>query len=218
MPKQQPAAQPAEHARAAQHWDAAYSHGDHTRSWYQDQATTSRDLITGLLTDPSAPVVDVGGGASTLADGLLDWGCTDLSVVDVSADGMALAQARLGARASAVKWLLADLRTWLPSRPYRVWHDRAVLHFMTSDADLAGYRSALLAGTAPGSFVVVAAFAADGPTSCSGLPVRRYDAADLADFLGIQFAVRSEFGSEHVTPSGSVQPFQWVVAERVTEG
>ena len=59
-------------------------------------------------------MIDVGGGASPLAGALLErWFC-DVTVLDISAAGMAYARQRLGARAEQVQWLVADVRTWEP--------------------------------------------------------------------------------------------------------
>lgn len=68
----------------AAHWDAAYDHGDTTRSWFQSAAAISLELIGEWAADPTRSVVDVGGGASTLVDGLLSGGHRDITVTDIS--------------------------------------------------------------------------------------------------------------------------------------
>ncbi len=198
---------------SAAHWDAAYDLGDVTRSWYQTEADQSLALIRAGHPEPGA-LVDVGGGASTLVDGLLVTGWTDITVTDISAVGMTTAQERLGPAAATVAWVQADVRTWRPSRTWAVWHDRAVLHFMTDPQDLAGYHRALVAGTVPGSVIVIGCFGPEGPTSCSGLPVTRYDANTLAEFLGPAFAVERTEIADHATPAGGSQQFLWVLARR----
>ncbi|MCG6926113.1 MAG: hypothetical protein LJF30_12460 [Acidobacteria bacterium] len=45
-------------------------------------------------------MLEVGGGASALVDGLLDRGYTDVTVVDLSERALAEVRERLGARAS----------------------------------------------------------------------------------------------------------------------
>jgi hypothetical protein len=198
---------------AATHWDAAYSHGDTTRSWYQSDAALSLELIS-RYAEPAGSVVDVGGGASTLVDGLLATRHDDITVTDVSPAGLATAQQRLRASADTVRWLEQDVRTWQPHRTFDVWHDRAVLHFMVEGADQAAYHRALVQGTHSGSVVIIAGFGPAGPSACSGLPTVRRDAAGLATFLGGAFRVRHEQLTDHVTPAGAVQQFQWVVASR----
>ena len=93
------------------HWDAAYrERGEVGVSWYAPVAGPALDLIARLGVHPTARVLDAGGGASPLVDGLLDRGFTDLTVLDLSAVALGLARNRLGARAGAVTWLAQDVR------------------------------------------------------------------------------------------------------------
>ncbi|MDQ6613276.1 MAG: hypothetical protein M3083_00535 [Actinomycetota bacterium] len=52
-----------------------------------------------------------------------------------------------------------------------MWHDRAVFHFLVAPDNRARYHRLITDAVAPGGFVVVGTFAADGPQHCSGLPV-----------------------------------------------
>ena len=104
----------------------------------------------------------------------------------------------------------ADILEWTPDRLYDLWHDRAVFHFLITEEDRERYIERLRRAIAPGGGVIVGTFAADGPEVCSGLPVRRYSADDLAVQLGETFAVVETRREEHVTPRGAVQPFTWV--------
>jgi SAM-dependent methyltransferase len=199
----------------AAHWDAAYARrGPEGVSWFQPTAERSLRLIGSLSLAPEAPIIDAGGGASALVDALLASGARDVSVIDLSAAALAHARARLGADAERVAWIHADVRSWAPPRTHALWHDRAVFHFMATADDRDAYLRTVRAAVAPGGNVVVATFAADGPTQCSGLPVARYDAAGLAAAFGEGFrAIRSE-REVHRTPSGSAQAFTWVLFER----
>ena len=96
-----------------------------------------------------------------------------------------------------------------PDRAYDVWHDRALFHFLTEPAERSRYVEALRAATHAGSFVIIAAFALDGPEQCSGLPVRRYDAEAMATELGEDFELIEDWRQAHVTPWGASQSFQW---------
>jgi trans-aconitate methyltransferase len=197
------------------HWDAAYAEkGADGVSWFAPNATRVLDLLDRLAVPASASVLDAGGGASPLVDGLLTRGHRDITVLDVSAAGLALARQRLGERATEVDWVVADLRTWHPARTFGIWHDRAVLHFMVTTEDRGAYVEALRAGTAPGSLVVLATFAPDGPDQCSGLPVTRYDAAGLAALLGPEYAPVENGREQHVTPWNTTQAFTCAVFRR----
>lgn len=193
--------------RTAEHWDDAYRRGATTRSWFQAEADPSLRILDAAGVRPSDSLIDVGGGASALVDALLQRGHDDLTVLDISGEGMRTAQQRLGAKASHVRWLVADLLAWAPDRTWHVWHDRAVLHFFTADADRRRYLDALHAATEPGSLAVLATFAPDGPHHCSGLPVARYDPGQLAELLGPNWRPLVDTREEHTTPTGAVQPF-----------
>lgn len=104
----------------------------------------------------------------------------------------------------------ADVLEWEPDRRYDLWHDRAVFHFLVDRPDRKRYVSALRRVLPDGGAVLVGAFAADGPQVCSGLPVCRYSAGELAEALGDAFEVVATRREAHVTPRGVVQPFTWV--------
>ena len=197
-----------------QHWDAAYDSGHETRGWYQASAVLSRVLIrdTGLPHD--CAIIDIGGGASVLVDDLLADGYTDITVLDHSPAGLQVARDRLGDRAADVTWVTADLRTWTPERTYAVWHDRAVLHFLLADDDIAAYRARLLEATGPGSWAVIGIFGPEGPAVCAGLPVRQYDESDLEALLEPDFEIAQMTFADHVRPDGEVQQFLWALAQR----
>lgn len=198
----------------APHWDASYANGADRVSWAQSHATVSLELIAELGVAHDAPVIDVGGGASPLTGELLDRGFADLTVLDISALALQSARERLGERAAEVAWIEGDLRHWRPARRYGLWHDRAVLHFLTDPGDQAAYATLAADTVAPGGHAIIATFAPDGPERCSGLPVVRYAPEDLAALLGERFAVVADRREAHHTPGGAVQQFSWIAARR----
>jgi hypothetical protein len=109
-----------------------------------------------------------------------------------------------------VRCVRADLLDWEPDRRYGLWHDRAVFHFLVDPERRATYVATLEAALAPGGAVVLGTFASDGPAVCSGLPVCRYAAGELAAALGDAFEVVATRREVHVTPRGVMQPFTWV--------
>jgi Methyltransferase domain len=196
------------------HWDGVYDRSAVTElSWFQAEPTVSLDLIGAAGIDTGDPVIDVGGGASTLVDRLLDHGYREVTVLDIAEHALAATRTRLGPRADAVDFVTADVLDWDPPRTYRLWHDRAVLHFLTDSADRDRYRTALSRTLDPTARLVIGAFAADGPTHCSGLPVGRYDPSALAaEFPG--YDVARTVREEHITPAGRIQPFTWLLLIR----
>lgn len=191
------------------HWEHIYARKTPEQlSWFQPRPALSLGLIQAAATNPEAPIIDVGGGASTLVDELLARGYRQLTVLDLSAAALGAARARLGNRASAVHWLEADIcRTTLPAGRYEVWHDRAVFHFLTTPAARQRYVQNALRAVQPGGQVVIATFALDGPRMCSGLPVARYSAPALSAELGDAFRLLHTEPESHRTPAGGEQKF-----------
>ena len=188
------------------HWDEVYGGREPTSlSWYEPEPATSLRLIPGR-----GRVVDVGAGVSTLADRLVERGW-DVTLLDVSATALAAVRARLGDRA---RYVVSDVLAFAPEEPFDVWHDRAVLHFLTSPADAQRYVEVVRASLRPGGAAVVGVFAEDGPQQCSGLPTARYSAVELAQLFGDGFALEHSEREEHVTPWGALQPFTWAVLRR----
>ena len=197
----------------AAHWDGRYAEGAEGLSWFEPAPERSLELLERAGLGPSMSVVDVGGGASGLAAELVARGHQDVTVVDVSAEALALA--RLGMdEPEAVTWVRADVLAWEPDRTWDAWHDRAVFHFLVAPEQRAVYRSLLARAVAPGGIVVVQTFAEDGPEACSGLPVQRWSPEALADELA-EVVEPLEVGRHvHATPWGAEQRFAWLVGCR----
>lgn len=162
----------------------------------------------------TAAVIDVGGGASTLAVELVHRGFGDVTVLDVSARAVDAARSQLGAEADRVDVVVADVLSWKPERRFDVWHDRAVFHFLVDAEDRARYLATLEATLSPGGRVIVATFALDGPEQCSGLPTAHYDESSLVAMFGAGYQLVESRREEHRTPAGGVQPFTWVALRR----
>jgi SAM-dependent methyltransferase len=198
------------------HWDALYRTKDRKRvSWYQAEATVSLRLIQQHVPDFRSPIIDVGGGASVLVAQLHAAGYRDLTVLDLSGAAIATAQAHLGPAAATIRWIEADILTAeLDPGHYALWHDRAVFHFLTDPADRGRYVAQARRAVAPGGYLLVASFAEDGPTHCSGLEVMRYSAQSLHAQFGKEFTFLEAQREEHRTPGGEVQAFIYCLCRR----
>ena len=199
----------------AQHWERVYA----TRltsevSWYQREPATSLRLIESTASDKACKVIDVGGGAAFLVDGLVARGFNNVTVLDISQRALDEVEERLGERASSVNLLCSDILRWTPDGRYDIWHDRAVLHFLTDPIERDHYVELAERAVRDDGALVVGTFAEDGPTHCSGLPVVRYSPQDLANVFSASFDVVTHGREEHTTPAGVIQPFTWVVLRR----
>ena len=193
------------------HWEGVY-HAKHTTevSWFEVEPAVSLALIQSVA-PTGGQIIDVGGGASLLVDRLVETRRWDVTVLDVSATALELAQARLRQQADRVRWIEADITQAQQLGTYDIWHDRAVFHFLTRPEDRAAYLDRLRGALVPGGHVVLGTFALAGPNECSGLPVCRYDAASLATVLGSDCSLVQQLEHAHLTPQGNTQPFMFGV-------
>lgn len=192
-----------------EHWDAVYRRKPaDAMSWYQPHLARSLEFIEAAGLPSTAAILDVGGGASTLVDDLLTRGYTNVAVLDLAESALDVARARLGPRASAVRWLVGDVRELaLAPASLDFWHDRAVFHFLTDADSRALYVTAARRALKPGGHIVVATFGERGPEQCSGLPVCRYGADALHAVFGGDFIKVASASEAHTTPWGTQQDF-----------
>ncbi len=191
------------------HWEHVYS----TRSieklgWYEPHLQTSLDWIKELSLDADAPIIDVGGGVSTLADDLLQAGYRSVTVLDVSARALSAIKTRMGKEAAQVTWIEGDITSVdLPLNHYELWHDRAVFHFLTMPEQQQKYRENLSKALKPDGSLIIGTFALEAPPQCSGLPIQRYSPERLEDTLGREFVLKRHRKELHITPSGVEQMY-----------
>ena len=203
-------------ANPKDHWEAVYTttKDEADVSWFQDSPVPSLELIEQARPDKDAAIIDVGGGASRLADSLLERGFRRVTVLDISAAALDLSALRLGRRASEIQWIVDDVTAWEPVQRFDIWHDRAAFHFLVEATDRAAYIARLKQALVPGGYAIIGSFAADGPQTCSGLPVHRYDAAGLARELGEDFVLVNSRPHDHATPWNAQQRFQFSMFRR----
>lgn len=193
-----------------EHWENVYTTKATTEvSWYQRTPTVSLSLIEAAEIGKKDAIIDVGGGASVLVDCLLDRGFTDVSVLDIAASAIASAKKRLSERATQVHWCENDITAFDLGVKFRLWHDRAVFHFLTEAKDRAAYLRNLDEHLAQDGHVVIATFSRNGPTKCSGLDIVQYDEESIARELGAAFRLRRSVTETHLTPGNKEQEFKY---------
>ena len=201
------------------HWNTIYSDRQPEEvSWFQRTPAVSLEVIASTGLPAGSRIIDIGGGASRLVDQLLDQGFTDITVLDVSEVALAHGQRRVGQDDSRIRWLLGDLLDTSLGGPFDLWHDRAVFHFLTDLDDRERYAAQLTAALAPGGHAVIATFAEDGPTQCSGLPVVRYAPEQLQSELGDTVRLVESRRENHMTPDGREQRFLYCLFQRSASG
>jgi SAM-dependent methyltransferase len=201
----------------ATHWNGIYgTKSDLDVSWFEPRPDVSLRLMDAAGVTPATRVIDIGGGDSRLVDALLARGLRDVTVLDVSGAALDRARARLGPAASIPTWIEADVTSDWKAAPVDIWHDRAVFHFLVDPHDRARYVERLREILEVGGTAIIATFAADGPTTCSGLPVARYSPDALSRELGDDLALVETVPHTHATPWGQSQSFQYSRFQRIT--
>jgi SAM-dependent methyltransferase len=194
-------------ADARAHWERLYTEREPEQlSWYERVPGISLALIEEAGLPLDAAILDVGGGTSKLAGHLVAAGYTDVTVADIAEGALERARSELGS-GRRVTLVQADVRFHNFARCFDLWHDRAVFHFLVEAADRDRYVAVLRRTLRAGGHAILAAFAPDGPTHCSGLPVARYGADELSRTIGADFELVSSRLEQHHTPAGRSQSF-----------
>jgi 2-polyprenyl-3-methyl-5-hydroxy-6-metoxy-1,4-benzoquinol methylase len=201
---------------AKEHWENVWTTKKSNEvSWYQEYPKTSINLI--LPTNPSkdAKIIDVGGGDSNLAETLLDLGFKNITVLDISANALERAKKRLGNKSSMVTWIESDILEFENDNRYDIWHDRALLHFLTSEENLKNYVKLVKQHVMQGGYLIISTFSTKGPIKCSGLDTRQYSKESIKELFSNEFEHVKNFEEEHVTPRGMGQIFTWNVFRKI---
>ena len=196
-----------------EHWQDVYGSKPPRRlGWYKPRLDTSLEWIEALELPRDAPIIDIGCGASTLVDDLLDAGFTNVTLLDISEHALDVVRERLGESASTIEWIAADITAAeLPPGTFHLWHDRAVFHFLTDPRDRGCYRERMEAALKTDGYLLIGLFTPDAPPRCSGLPVQRYALEDLLAELGPGFELLRHRHELHVTPGGVEQAYLYAL-------
>ncbi len=194
------------------HWNRKYTETPLTElGWYEPDPAPSVKCIENSGVPKHSLIADIGSGASTLIPTLLALGYQNIYALDISDVALEKARSLLAKeQAEQVHWLVEDVTN--PSAVFQnlkisIWHDRAVFHFLSEERHRQAYYSLLQKTLMPGGYVIIATFALNGATKCSGLPVQRYDAESLAKFLGEGFTPIESFEYLYRMPSGDTRPY-----------
>ena len=117
-----------------EHWERIYEKKPvEEMGWYEASPEPSLSLIEHCKLEKNAAILNVGAGATTLVDQLLELGYNHIIANDISKAALEELQLRLGPEISEqLRWIVDDLTD--PGRLHQLgqidlWHDRAVLHF-----------------------------------------------------------------------------------------
>ncbi len=200
------------------HWNSAYvSQNEEGLTWFEDTPKQSLDLVQNY-SNPTDGVIDVGAGAARLVDGLLEAGYSDVTLLDVSNKALDITKTRLGADYNRPTYLVTDITRWHPMRKFQIWHDRAMLHFLSDEMSKEAYFGCMSAALKSGGYAILSTFSQEGPEKCAGLSVQRYSSAFLFDTVDLEirdgFEKVDQRQHMHKTPSGNLQAYQTLVIRK----
>ena len=198
------------------HWGDVYQDKSSSDlSWYQKEPKLSLELIRSTNAASNDAIIDIGAGTSVLVDYLSKEFFTNLTVLDISENAIAIAKKRLGKSAKSINWIVSDITKFDVFQKFSLWHDRALFHFLTDPSDRGIYVKALINAIRPEGHLIIATFAIGGPEKCSGLKIVQYDSEKMIAELGDNFKLVEERKEVHITPANKEQKFNFFLFRRV---
>lgn len=203
-----------------EHWDKAYAENDENElGWYQDRATPSLELLTKTDVKKGDIILDVGSGTSIFINDLIDSGFRNIIATDISEVALTKAKEKLGnEKSKLIKFILDDITKSTKIKKLKniaLWHDRAVFHFLTEEAQRKSYKETLNEILKIGGYVIIGTFSLEAPKQCSGLDVSHYNVEMLANFFGQNYKLQDSFDYMHYTPSGKERQFTYALFKRL---
>lgn len=194
------------------HWENVYQTKDIQKvGWYQEHPTISLSLLNKIGSTANDRLIDVGCGASPLADILIESGYHDITLLDISSNALEIVKNRLKNSSVQPLYHYGDVCTYAAEKPFDIWHDRAVFHFLRNEKDKNAYFDVLYKSLSADGRALIGTFAINGPDSCSALPVEQYDLEKMVKVAGSRFEILETIDDTHITPSGNQQLFCYFI-------
>lgn len=201
------------------HWDNVYQNTETEKlGWFENNPEKSVQLLlkSGIAKDDK--IVDVGCGTSTFIENLIKLGFNNFVATDISTAAINQLENRLSNVPSvSIDYIVEDIccpTLLLELDNIKLWHDRAVLHFLTTEKQRLTYLKLLKKVLPINGHAIISTFHTSGAKKCSGLDVFRYDENILSEFLGENFHLKQSFQYSYIQPSGSPRPFVYTLFKR----
>ncbi len=199
-----------------EHWEDVWTRKKSNEvSWYQKEPKASLEMVLSTNPDKDVSIIDVGGGDSKLVDKLLELDFKNITILDISAKALERAKRRLGQKADKIKWIKCDIMKFDSKEKYDIWHDRALLHFLTSKEDIQNYVKLIRKYVKDGGYLIISSFSTKGPMMCSGLDTRQYSEDSMKKLFSDGFEHIKSFENEHLTPRKTSQMFIYNVFRKI---
>ena len=201
------------------HWNNAYQKSPiNNLGWYEEDPIPSMELISECKLSKDALIFNAGAGATTLIELLLNKGYTNIVVNDIAASALSELKNNLSThKNSEVRFIVDDLTNpieLLNLKNVDLWHDRAVLHFFTTEAQQKTYFDLIRKVLKPEGYVILAEFNLEGAKKCSGLDVFNYNEEMLQERLGNDFKLLKSFNYTYTQPSGNTREYVYTLFQR----
>ena len=201
------------------HWNNAYKKTPiDSLGWYEENPIPSLELISECELPKDALLFNAGVGAATLIELLLDEGYRNIIVNDIASSALTKLQNNLSHyKNSNIQFVVDDLTRptkLLKLKNVDLWHDRAVLHFFTTEEQQKAYFNLIRKVISPNGYVILAEFNLDGAKKCSGLDVFNYNAEMLQERLGKEFNLLKSFNYTYTQPSGNTREYVYTLFQR----
>jgi len=201
------------------HWDNAYIKNPiNSLGWYEEDPKPSMNLIDVCNLPDDATIFNAGAGASTLISQLVNKGYSNIIINDISAAALTELRTNLNtSKNTSLQFIVDDLTNpieLLNLKNVDLWHDRAVLHFFTTEQQQKAYFNLIRKVLKPKGYVILAEFNLDGEKKCSGLDVINYNDIMLQERLGDEFSLLKSFNYTYTQPSGNTREFVYTLFQK----
>ena len=201
------------------HWTKVYNNATIERlGWYKNNPKQSLDLIKECNLSKDSKIFNAGAGATTLVDELINLGYQNIIANDISKPALDNLAQRIGEKESKkIRFIVEDLtnpKELLSLKDIDLWHDRAVLHFLTQKNQQETYFDLLKKLVKSKGYVIIAEFNLDGAKKCSGLDVVNYDKKMIQQRLGTDFKLLKSFDYIYTMPAGDKRPYIYTLFQR----
>ncbi|MDP3022419.1 MAG: class I SAM-dependent methyltransferase [Sulfuricurvum sp.] len=199
-----------------EHWETVYQTKDHTKvGWYQPSCDTLLELIQKIGLSKEVSVIDIGAGASTFVDGLIEYGFKNITLLDLSNEALTITKKRLKDKAHIPNYLVEDITAVSLPQRYDLWHDRAAFHFLLDENEQQSYIQTMCNSLNPQGYAIIGTFAVDGPDSCSALSIQQYNRERMEEVMDGRIAIIDVIENIHITPSGGEQKFSFFILKLI---
>lgn len=200
-------------------WNQTYLENSREElGWYEGLPEPSLSLVKKYVTDKKEKILDAGCGESTLIQYLSDEGFQNIEGIDLSSRAIEFLQKNLKIALGAKIFLReGDLTKDLTfDGKGRLWHDRAVFHFLQENSFKEVYKSNLEKFLEKDGFFILACFSKENEAErCNGFPVCKYTSEELRVFFKDSFNLKETFSYDYIMPWGDKRKFIYMVFSKI---